>query len=208
MKIYDISWPLSSEMTGYKNKKVFQADVTKLYERDRVRESSITISSHAGTHIDAPAHFVADGITIEKVPLDSLVGPCRVIDLSMLKEKITRQDLEPLGIIAGQRLLFKTKNSMHSATAMFDAHFIYLGASAAAYLAEQRVKAVGIDYLGIERSQPDHETHTILLRHTIAIIEGLRLVDIPAGDYFLCCLPLAVNGLDAAPGRAVLIEAL
>jgi arylformamidase len=72
--------------------------------------------------------------------------------------------------------------------------------------AEKKVKAIGIDYLGIERNQPDHATHTILMKHNIAIIEGLRLADAVAGDYFFICLPLNVIGLEAAPARAVLLR--
>jgi arylformamidase len=73
-------------------------------------------------------------------------------------------------------------------------------------LAEKKVKAVGIDYLGIERNQPDHATHTILMNNNITIIEGLRLADVMAGDYFFICLPLNVVGLEAAPARALLLQ--
>jgi arylformamidase len=73
-------------------------------------------------------------------------------------------------------------------------------------LAEKKIKAVGIDYLGIERNQPNHETHTVLMSNEITIIEGLRLDHVPEGQFFLWCVPLAVIGLEAAPARALLIQ--
>ena len=79
-------------------------------------------------------------------------------------------------------------------------------ASGAEHLADLGVKAVGIDYLGIERNQPDHATHTTLLENEVAIIEGLRLEHVEPGVYFLCCFPLAVQGLESAPARAVLMQ--
>ncbi len=102
-------------------------------------------------------------------------------------------------------VLFKTKNSLLECDALFNPVFIFLAPDAAQLLVEKQVKAVGIDYLGIERGQPDHATHVTLLAKNIPIIEGLRLKDIKAGSYFLCCLPLAIQGLEAAPARAVLL---
>ena len=70
----------------------------------------------------------------------------------------------------------------------------------------KKIKAVGIDYLGIERNQPDHETHTILMKHEIGIIEGLRLSHVEPQRYFFLCLSLPVVGLEAAPARAILVH--
>ena len=83
---------------------------------------------------------------------------------------------------------------------------MYVNASAARYLVEQSIRAVGIDYLGIERNQPDHETHKAFMQRNIPIVEGLRLEQVPSGTYFLWCLPLKMPGLDGAPARALLIE--
>ena len=76
----------------------------------------------------------------------------------------------------------------------------------AAYLAQQKIKAVGIDYLGIERNQPDHATHTILMEANIGILEGLRLAAVQPRYYTLIALGLYTIGLEAAPVRAVLIS--
>jgi len=206
MNIIDISWPLSPEMTAYKDKKTFTIIPTKQFEKDGVRESLITMSSHAGTHIDAPSHFLKDGITSEQLSLQTFCGNCIVIDLMQVKECITKNDLENISLPTSAIILFKTSNSSLNPTTPFNPQFIYLAQDTAHYLAEQKIKAVGIDYLGIERNQPAHETHRLLLENNIGIIEGLRLASVQPGDYQLICLPLAAQGLDGIPARAVLID--
>ena len=206
MTIYDISWPISPYMTAYKDKKTVTFNWTKEFEQDHVRESIITLSSHSGTHIDAPAHFLREGAPINHVSITTFSGPCTIFDMTHVHEAISHNDLASLPINKETIILFKTKNSSLEPTAPFNPQFVYLDASGAAYLAEKQIQAVGIDYLGIERNQPNHETHTTLMNNNIAIIEGLRLDHVTPGSYFLWCTPLAIVGLEAAPARAVLIQ--
>ncbi len=208
MKIYDISWPISSATTGYKDKKIINFESTKSFDKDGSRETKITLSSHSGTHVDAPSHFLRDGKTIDQIDFSSIIGACKVFDMTAVSDGITSDHLENLNIQPHDIILFKTINSANQPTDTFTPHFIYLSASGAEYLVERKIRAVGIDYLGIERSQPDHPTHTLLFKHDITIIEGLRLDAVKQGSYFLCCLPLYTIGLEAAPARAVLIEGL
>ena len=208
MKIYDISWPISSATTGYKDKKVVNFEPTKSFDKDACRETKITIDSHTGTHIDAPSHFVRDGKTIDQLDLSSVIGRCKVFDMSVVSDGITRDHLENLQIDPGDIVLFKTVNSATQPTEKFTPHFIYLEISGAQLLVERKVRAVGIDYLGIERSQQGHLTHQELFKHDITIIEGLRLQTVKEGKFFLCCLPLNAIGIEAAPARAVLIEGI
>jgi arylformamidase len=206
LRIIDISWPVTKDITTYKNKKFVAITPIRKFEIDGVRESTITLWSHTGTHVDAPAHFVADGATVDAIDLRSVVGPCRVLDLAAVDDHVTVADLERQKISAGDIVLLKTKNSQRQPTAPDTMNFVYLDAAAAAYLVSCGVRAVGTDHLGIERGQPKHETHITLLQAGVIIIEGLRLAGVDAGSYFLCCLPLAVVGGDAAPARAVLIN--
>lgn len=204
--IIDISWPITPDMTSYKNNKPVNFTHEKNFADHQVCDSKITLNSHTGTHIDAPSHFLANGVTIETISLQSLVGPCRVLDLTHVENKITNQDLKTFDIQADEIILLKTKNSLLENTAPFDTKFVYLDKTGAQFLADKKIKTVGIDYLGIEREQPDHETHCILFEQRITIIEGLRLMETIGGEsYILYCLPLAVNGLEAAPARAILI---
>jgi arylformamidase len=208
MIIHDISWPISTNTTAYKNRKTVEFKPIKSFESDSVRESLITLGSHTGTHIDAPSHFQKNGKTIDQLDLSHVIGKCKVFDMSAITDGITQDHLENLDIQAHDIILFKTSNSANQATDKFTPHFIFLEISGAQYLVQRNVKAVGIDYLGIERGQAGHLTHNLLFKHNIVIIEGLRLGAIKQGSYFLCCLPLAIVGLEAAPARAVLIEGI
>lgn len=207
MKVIDISWPISKATTGYKDRSIINIDEVKNFNRDGARETSIHLSSHSGTHVDAPSHFLREGKTIDELSLDRLIGDCIVLDVTVCLERITRDCLEQYDsqITAGSIVLLRTTNSDIAATDKFSPHFVYLEASGAHYLVEKKVKAVGIDYLGIEHSQPGHPTHESLLDGDVAIIEGLRLGHVQPGNYFFVCLPLNMIGLEAAPARAILM---
>jgi len=206
MEIIDISWPISTATTGYKDRNVVKFDEVKNFNKDGVRDHNITLSTHSGTHVDAAAHFMRDGKMIDQMRPERTIGFAKVLDLTTVLEKITRDDLADKSIEENDIVLLKTLNSAKAATEKFTPHFVYLEESGARYLAEKKVKAVGIDYLGIEHSQKDHPTHITLMKHDIAIIEGLRLQHVDAGKYFCVCLPLYLIGLEAAPARAILIK--
>ncbi len=206
MTIIDVSWPIAETMTGYKDRKSVTFEQLKTFEKDSVRSSRITIDSHTGTHIDAPAHFLADGKPLYEVDRGILIGQCTVLDLTDVTGGITKSDLEKKEIKEGDIVVLKTKNSDLGLTAPFDKDFVYLEKSGAHYLVEKKIKAVAIDYLGIERNQPDHETHKILMQNNIGIVEGLRLSHVEPAGYFFICLALPVVGLEAAPARAILVE--
>lgn len=206
MIIHDISWPISKDTTAYKDCKTVVFESIKSFEKDGVRESLITLGAHTGTHIDAPSHFQKEGKSIDQLDLSQVIGRCTVFDMTSVKDGITQDHLENLDIQPHDIILFKTLNSVLLADQKFNPQFVFLEYSGAQYLVQRHIKAVGIDYLGIERGQQGHLTHNLLFDHDITIIEGLRLGAIKEGSYFLCCLPLPLDGLEAAPARAVLIE--
>lgn len=209
MHIIDISWPISNTMTAYKNEKTVSCEPLKTIAKDGAQKTKITLDTHTGTHVDAPAHFIKDGITNDKIELETMMGPCVVIDLSRISGAITAADLEEYDLEECDILLIKTKNSARATDAPFDSEFVYLDASAAEYLAEMTdIQTIGFDYLGIERNQINHDTHHALFEAEITIIEGLRLAAVAEGEYFFVCLPLAVKGLDGAPARAILVQGL
>ena len=205
MRIFDISWPISPAMTTYKNRKDITFAENKVFDRDGVRDSSICINTHTGTHVDAPSHFLKDGKTIDQITLDRLVGKALVIDCTRCIDSIDENDLKKQDIQPGDIVLLRTQNSALDPQVSFEGGFVYLDQSGASFLAQKQVKAVGIDYLGIERGNPEHPTHTTLMHADSIIIEGLRLAHVPAGIYFMVCLPLALIGLEAAPARAILM---
>ncbi len=208
MKIIDISWPITPDMTTYKNTQEVMVQATHIFERDHIRKSSLIMGTHTGTHIDAPSHVLQQGKTVDQISMHRLIGTAAVLNLTDVEEVITRIDLEQFVLPKGIIILLKTHNSYVPETGPFKHKFTYVDADAAAYCVEQEVRALGIDYLGLERNQPQHPAHTILAKHSIPVIEGLRLAHVDEGFYFCICLPLALIGLDAAPARAILIEDL
>jgi arylformamidase len=166
----------------------------------------LSMSAHTGTHMDAPRHFIADGLTMEQMPLEPVIGRCRVFELLDCEDQITVDDLKKLKIAPRQRVLFKTRNSTRSwAMNEFDKDFVSIRADAAQYLVDQGVVTVGVDYLSIGGFNKDGvETHQIMLGAGIWVIEGLNLAEIKSGYYELICLPLKLEGADGAPCRAVL----
>jgi arylformamidase len=207
MKIHDISMLIHRDMPVYKNieDKRPRRDVVANYETGNHYESRIYMDIHTGTHFDAPLHMVEGGDTIENIDLYNCIVPCTVFDLTHLETEITKKDLEAIEFGEGDFVIFKTRNSFSEE---FDFNFVFIEKSAAQYLKDKKVKGVGIDALGVERSQPGHETHTALLGSGITVLEGLALKDIEPGKYLLCALPLKIQGAEGAPARAVLIEGL
>jgi arylformamidase len=203
-KIYDISMTIQPSMQVYKNKEekrpVFRN--TSNFVTGKAYETQIALDAHTGTHIDAPLHMIENGATMDSIDLESLIGPARVLDLSHVVDGITKTDLEPFAIQAGEWLLFKTRNS---ASEEFDFEFIYLKEDGAHYLQGLKIKGVGTDGLGIERAQPNYGTHRTLLGAGIHVVEGLRLKDVSGGNYFMVIAPLKIAGIEAAPARAFLI---
>lgn len=206
MGIYDISMSIYPGMTVYKDKaeKQPRIDVLRDFKDGQgVRESRILLELHTGTHMDAPLHMVEGGATTDAFQVENMVLPCRVLDLTGVEDGIEPSHLEGFHIREGEFILFKTRNSFREG---FDPDFIYLKHGGAEYLAKLGIRGVGIDALGIERSQPDHATHKALLEKGILILEGLRLREVPPGEYILVAAPLKITGVEAAPVRALLIE--
>ncbi|MBA4495720.1 cyclase family protein [Paenactinomyces guangxiensis] len=205
VKIYDVSMPIMEGMPVYKNKPEKQPKIRVVQDFDTAsaRESRIDLDVHTGTHVDSPLHMIPDGGTMETLPLERLVRPCRVLDCTDVSGGITRKDLERFDIQAGEFLLLKTKNSFKDE---FDFEFIFLAEDGAKYLVEKQVHGVGIDALGVERSQPGHPTHKNLFHADILIIEGLRLKEVPEGKYFMVAAPIKLVNTEAAPARVVLLE--
>ena len=204
MKIYDISMNIHYNMTVYKNKEEKRPVLKTIqdFSTGTAYESKITMDMHTGTHVDAPLHMIEDGNTIDKIDLNTVVTKCKVLDLTNINDKIRKEDLIDKNIENGDFIIFKTKNSY---TEEFDYDFVFLEKSGAEYLKDKGIIGVGIDSLGIERSQPNHETHKIYEKG-ITIIEGLRLKEIEEGEYILCAPPIKINNAEAAPTRALLIK--
>ncbi len=210
MKILDISVPVSETTPLWPGDPAFQLrEVLRLEQGDDCDLSEVTMCTHCGTHLDAPAHFVPGGGNTASIPLETLIGPAEVLSFPNVSG-ITAALLESVSPrIQSKRVLFKTKNSSfwRSKQQPFREDFCALSEDAAQWLAEQNIRLVGIDYVSIEPYTTfDGAVHKILLENTIVILEGLNLTDVLPGCYQLVCLPLALKNAEGAPCRAVLID--
>lgn len=205
MTVIDISLPIHPGMIVYEGDP--GVDITPRLEiarGDTANVSLLSLGSHTGTHVDAPAHFIEGGATVEALPLDVLIGPALVAEVGC-ERLIGRRDLEPLPLGGHSRLLLKTLNSSLWSRGPFSRDFVALGEDGARYLVERGLRLVGMDYLSIEAfHSPGHPVHRHLLGAGMVIVEGLDLAYVAPGVYELVCLPLPVRGIDGAPCRAVL----
>lgn len=168
--------------------------------------TALSMCVHAGTHMDAPLHYLAKGASIDAMPIEATVGRARVIEIDH-PEAIEPRELRRHRIRKGERLLFRTRNSRRhwTETNQFFGDYVHIAPDGARFLADRGVRTVGIDYLSVGSPGPDGaDTHRILLRAGIWIIEGLDLSRAAAGSYELVCLPLKIPGADGAPARALL----
>jgi arylformamidase len=163
----------------------------------------LELTTHTGTHLDVERHLSASGTTVDRLPLDLLLGRALVADLTGVRE-IDVRHLQRLPLRRYERVLLKTDNSRLWEQPGFSSDFAHLTTDGAAYLLECGVRLVGLDYLSVERRDGDGSVHRLLLAGKAVILEGLNLQGVEAGEYELLCLPLKVRDGDGAPARAIL----
>lgn len=205
-KIIDISLPITDSMPVYPGTAETRIVAVKSASGSSTL-SEITLTSHAGTHIDAPNHVQGGGDEgIDEIALDKFYGRCRVLDMTDCEASISIESLQNYDLQAGERILLKTHNSVRGFEQFYD-DYVYLESGAAQHLAAIGVSLVGIDALSVkQRGAQDNTAHTALLSKGILIIEGLNLEEVEQGDYTLIALPLAFKGIDGSPTRAVLVK--
>ena len=215
MKVIDISRTIQADMEMYPGDAGPQiTKVSGLDEGDSYNISRITLGTHTGTHVDPPLHLIRDGAGIDRLPMNTLVGNARVLDLSSINRPIEAGDIGPLE--AGEIILLKggsedlgvsdvsadSGSSGDSGTSCGAC----LTAACARYLVDTGIKTIGTDAISIGALDEEYEVHHTLLDAGIVVIEGLEMPDVEAGDYFLVCLPLKIANGDGGPARAVLIK--
>lgn len=206
MRFYDITVPISPTLPVYPgDPTVTLTPVAQLAWGDSANVSHVSLSSHTGTHLDAPRHFFADGLAVDALDTHILIGPARVCAFPDATTHLTAEDLQALDLTGVQRLLLKTRNSALWTQPGFQRDYLALTASAAEWLVEQGVQLVGIDYLSVDAfDAADFPVHRRLLGAGVLILEGLDLSAVPPGVYDLYALPLLLQDGDGAPVRAIL----
>jgi arylformamidase len=210
MKIHDVSLLISEDLPIWPGDPgISMTLVSSLNHGDDANVTRLEMGVHTGTHIDAPSHFETEGISIDDLSMDTLIGPCRVFDLSGIVESIGYEALKSLDFDGATRVLFKTSNSTWWKTGerKFQKEFVYITEEGAKFLVDQGVNLVGIDYLSVEKfGSSDYSTHHLLLRNQVVIVEGLNLSGVSSGEYELIALPLRLKGSDGSPARVILKE--
>lgn len=205
MMLYDATLPITKEIVTFPGDPPFQTEpVLRIRKGDPFNLARFSMGTHAGTHVDPPAHCLEDGTAVDELPLEILVGAGVVIDLRG-HAQIDRRALSAAAIGDHERILFKTDNGPRLLESSFHHDFVGLTEDGARYLLEKNVRLVGIDYLSIERHEnPNGPVHHILLEAGVVLVEGLHLLDIAPGEYEIFCLPIKIKGADGAPARVVL----
>ena len=204
-KIYDVTVPLSPEVPSYPGDPPFEIHRTHRLAGGAAYESSrLSLGCHVGTHVDAPSHFLPGGATVDRLPLEILLGKARVVAVAS-RERIDRSDLEALDLRDDIRVLLKTRMSGQMHRPPLQEDYVYLTVDAAAYLAQAGLKLVGIDYVSVDRfGSVDFPSHHALLEAGVIVLEGLDLSEVPPGEYDMTCLPLRIVGAEGAPARVIL----
>lgn len=210
MRFIDISLNISENMA------VWSGQIQpRMVRESRIEEgassnvSNLTMSVHTGTHVDAPVHFLPGEHGVEKLSLESLIGPVFVAIADDEVDEITPDVLKKMQIPPYcERLLIRTRNSRYweKGSQEFQTDFVGITAEAAEKLVESKIKLIGVDYLSVAPYHNGRPTHEVLLKNGITILEGLDLSKVNEGYYSLICLPLKLEGCDGAPARAVLID--
>ena len=202
--VYDVTVPLVPGLPVYPGDPPFEIESVQRLGSAPFSLSRMSLATHTGTHVDAPAHFLPGGATIDSLPLEILLGKARVVEIAA-RERIDRADLEPRDLRDDLRILLKTRMSGQMLKSGFQEDHLYLSGDAAAYLAQAGLKLVGFDYLSVDRyGAQDYPAHHALLEAGVVIVEGLDLSEVEPGEYDMTCLPLRVAGGDGAPARVIL----
>lgn len=204
--ILDISAPLiSGRVPIYPGDTPLSVERVQQHTPGTPNVSRLVCSTHCGTHVDAPVHFVPGAAGIESVAIDSMVGPAMVVETSSTPGHLDAPAIAALGLPAdADRVLLRTSNARYWQPWRFVADFVALTPDGARALVDHGVRLVGIDYLSIAPYDDPEPTHRVLLQAGVTVVEMLDLRAAAPGRWHVTCLPLLIPGADGAPARAFL----
>ncbi|HHX65453.1 MAG TPA: cyclase family protein [Chloroflexi bacterium] len=201
---YDVTRPLRDGMMVWPGDPPVSVERVASADTDGAAVSRLTLSSHAGTHVDAPAHVLSGGLTVDAIPADVLLGPAYVVQIAGTGH-VTAADLEALALPDDcARLLIGTRNSASADLSAFES-YTALTADAARWLVARGLWLVGVDGPSVDSFEEGASpVHHILLGAGVTVVEGLDLSGVPSGRYDLFCLPVRLAYGDGAPARVLL----
>lgn len=205
VRFYDITRTLFTGMAVWPGDTPFNLKPTgNIADGNTVNITTLTISAHTGTHVDAPYHFTDDGVTMEKVELSAYWGPAQVVTVSKESGPLFPSDFSGYELGLAPRLLVKSSASTADPR-VFHEDFVYLHPELADLLGEKGVVLYGADAPSMDNPNSKKLAgHLAMQRNGILILEGLDLTDVPDGLYELSAFPLKILGGDGSPVRAVL----
>lgn len=204
-KFYDITPKISPRLGVFPGDQPFERKVAMSFKQGHHLELSAMLATlHLGAHADAPSHYHANGVTIEKRSLGRYMGPAQVIRIRGLQPK-ERVSVKHMRVeISAKRVLFDTGSFPDPEK--WNSNFNSLSPELLEWLADEGVKLVGLDTPSVDPEDSKAlEAHQILFKRDLAVLEGLVLKDVPEGLHTLIALPLPIEGADASPVRAVLM---
>ena len=205
MKLIDVTVPLDGHLPAYPGNTPFQVEpIKRISNGDTSNVSTLHMSAHSGTHVDAPRHFFDEAAGTDELPIELLLGRALVVEVTS-RHSIGVEDLAGIDLSEVIRVLFKTVNSRLWGSPDFRPDYVGLTEAGARHLVDRGVKVVGVDYLSVEEfRKPGAPAHRVLLGSGAIVIEGLNLLDVEPGHYDMFCLPLRIVGCDGAPARVIL----
>lgn len=196
----DVSIPMAAGMTVWPGDPEFSLEPgSRISAGDSCNTSVIRLSTHTGTHCDAPWHFLDEGQRLHEVDTSVFFGEAALIACPGV-DVVHADDLGPDPL--PERILLRTSNSDFPPDAPFRTGFTGVAGDAARRMVEEGVRLVGVDYLSVAPFKASGPTHRVLLESQVFIVEGLLLDGIAPGVYPFVVLPLPLHGADGAPCRA------
>ena len=212
MKIIDFTHIIAEDMPMYPGTGAPKLQVAYSYKEFGFRETLISLYSHTGTHIDAPAHIFADGVTLDKYPAEQFVGKALVIDCRKLKkgEEISMSLLEGKGrdLNEIEFILFLTGHSLLWGTSGYFDGFPVMSHEVVEWVNRRKLKGIGIDAPSFDPVTVDelYNHRAILKTNNTILLENLcKLEEIGSDPFMLCALPLNTLNADGAPARIIAI---
>jgi len=208
-RVHDISVILGRESVSWPGDPPYERKLISSIDEGRASTVSvISMSTHIGTHLDTPAHFLAGARGLDTYKPADFILPAVVVDVEDAPAVTAKmvKDAQPPG---GGAILFRTTNSTGKriASGEFFKDGVHLLPEAAQACVDHQVRLVGIDYFTIDAFGCDgFPVHKILLSAGILVLETINLLHVRQGGYTLICLPLRLAGAEASPVRAVLLE--
>ncbi|MGE5416338.1 MAG: cyclase family protein [Acidobacteriota bacterium] len=206
-QIYDVSVILGEQDITFPGDPPFRRELLMSRENgDRFELSALHMTSHAGTHLDFPSHFMDRGRSAADYPPERFIMGAWVVEAG---EDFSTADLGKMALNSGEALIFRTNNSKdeRSSNRVFNHEFVAMPIEFADFCVDKKIGLVGWDYISVDRGGDDgFPVHRRLLTNDVLILEGLDLTKVEPGKYTLICMPLNIQKGEGAPVRAVLLK--